>query len=104
MGRTYHNTRWSEGSRSGWEFLRDGAHFCGLLYDGTQQWATRREAGTSSVSPRIPHRQKNLVTVAEYAKFIQVKGPVGPNGEMYLDVEDPDTLIHRRGEQDRDLP
>ena len=40
---------------------------------------------------------KNLVTVAEYAKFIQVKGPVGPNGEMYLDVEDPDTLIHRRG-------
>ena len=40
---------------------------------------------------------KNLVTVAEYAKFIQVKGPVGPNTEMYLDVEDPDTLIHRRG-------
>ena len=39
---------------------------------------------------------KNLVAVAEYAKFIQAKGPVGPNGEMYLDVEDPDTLIHRR--------
>lgn len=40
---------------------------------------------------------KNLVTAAKYARFIQRKGPVGPKGEMYLDVEDPDSLIHVRG-------
>lgn len=37
---------------------------------------------------------KNLVAVGEYAKFIRVKGPLGPRGEMYLDVEDPDARIH----------
>ncbi len=37
---------------------------------------------------------KNLVTVAEYSKFIRAKGPMGPRGEMYLDVEDPDARIH----------
>jgi iron(II)-dependent oxidoreductase len=38
----------------------------------------------------------NLVTVAEYAKFIRAKGPLGPKGEMYLDVNDPDARIHLR--------
>ncbi len=41
---------------------------------------------------------RNLVTVADYAKFIQEKGPTGPQGEMYLDVEDPDALIYRQKE------
>ncbi|MCH6545189.1 MAG: SUMF1/EgtB/PvdO family nonheme iron enzyme [Deltaproteobacteria bacterium] len=41
---------------------------------------------------------RNLVTVADYAKFIQAKGPSGPQGEMYLDVEDPDALIYRQKE------
>ena len=36
---------------------------------------------------------RNLVTWAEYARFIQAKGPSGPKGEMYLDVEDPDNRI-----------
>lgn len=40
---------------------------------------------------------RNLVTIAEYAKFIQAKGPLGPKGEMYLDVADPDNRIHRIG-------
>ena len=41
---------------------------------------------------------KNLVTVVDYAKFIQAKGPSGPQGEMYLDVEDPDALIYQQKE------
>ena len=39
---------------------------------------------------------RNLVTAREYAKFIQEKGPTGPKGEMYLDVADPDVLVHNR--------
>lgn len=38
---------------------------------------------------------KNLVTIGAYSKFIQAKGPVGPKGEMYLDVGDSDNRIHR---------
>ncbi len=38
---------------------------------------------------------RNLVTVAEFAAFMQVKGPEGPHGEMYLDVQDTDNRIHR---------
>ena len=34
--------------------------------------------------------------MAQYAKFIQAKGPIGPNGECILDVADPDALIHQR--------
>ncbi len=41
---------------------------------------------------------KNLVTVADYAKFIHTKGPSGSQGEMYLDVEDPDALIYQQKE------
>jgi len=41
---------------------------------------------------------KNLVTIAQYAKFVEAKGPVGPEGEMYLDVGDPDNRIHRVGQ------
>lgn len=41
---------------------------------------------------------RNLVTVAEYAKFIRAKGPVGPKGEMYLDVADPDNVILKSSE------
>jgi iron(II)-dependent oxidoreductase len=39
---------------------------------------------------------RNLVTVAEFAPFVQAKGPTGPQGEMYLDVHDPDTRIQQR--------
>ena len=37
---------------------------------------------------------RNLVTMKEYARFIQAKGPVGPKGEQYLDVGDDDNRIH----------
>jgi len=39
---------------------------------------------------------RNLITMAQYARFVQAKGPLGPKGEMYLDVDDPDNRIHNR--------
>ena len=56
---------------------------------------------TGPVSERPAHKlflpafyiDKNLVTAEKYAKFIRAKGPAGPNGEMYLDVADPDALV-----------
>ena len=39
---------------------------------------------------------RQLVTMAEFATFIQAKGPNGPQGEMYLDVHDPDNRIHQQ--------
>ena len=41
---------------------------------------------------------RNLVTVEQYARFIRAKGPVGPKGEMYLDVADDDNRIHPVGD------
>ena len=39
---------------------------------------------------------RNLVTVVEFTAFVQAKGPSGPQGEMYLDVHDPDNRIQQR--------
>ena len=39
---------------------------------------------------------RNLVTVGDFVLFVQAKGVVGPHGEMYLDVRDPDNRIHQR--------
>lgn len=44
------------------------------------------------------HIDRNLVTMKEYARFIQAKGHVGPKGEMYLDVADDDNRIHPVGD------
>ena len=41
---------------------------------------------------------RNLVTWADYLPFIQEKGPTGPQGEMYLDADDPDAKIVQRGD------
>jgi iron(II)-dependent oxidoreductase len=78
--------------------------FSGMVLIPAGTFAMGRDDGPPDEKPA--HRlflpafriDKNLVTAAEYAKFIQAKGPVGPNGEMYLDVEDPDAFIHRRGD------
>lgn len=40
---------------------------------------------------------RDLVTTAEFAPFVQAKGTEGPQGEMYLDVHDPDNRVHPRG-------
>ena len=44
---------------------------------------------------RLPafYIDKNLVTWADYAKFIDKKGPEGPKREVYLDFYDEDTRI-----------
>jgi len=39
---------------------------------------------------------RNLTTVGEFAAFVQAKGPTGPQGEMYLDVQDPDNRIRQQ--------
>jgi formylglycine-generating enzyme required for sulfatase activity len=39
---------------------------------------------------------RNMVTVVEFTTFVQAKGPTGPQGEMYLDVHDPDNRIQQR--------
>jgi iron(II)-dependent oxidoreductase len=39
---------------------------------------------------------RNLTTVGEFVVFVQAKGPTGPQGEMYLDVQDPDNRIRQR--------
>ena len=41
---------------------------------------------------------RNLVTIEQYARFIRARGPVGPKGEMYLDVADDDNRIHPAGD------
>jgi iron(II)-dependent oxidoreductase len=40
---------------------------------------------------------RDLVTVEQYARFVQAKGTEGSGGEMYLDVYDEDNRIHPRG-------
>lgn len=38
---------------------------------------------------------RDLITVAQFTVFVQAKGPQGSQGEMYLDVHDPDNRIHQ---------
>lgn len=38
---------------------------------------------------------RNLITVAAFAQFVQVHGTAGPGGELYLDVSDADNRIHQ---------
>jgi formylglycine-generating enzyme required for sulfatase activity len=43
------------------------------------------------------YTDRNMVTVVEFTAFVQAKGPTGPHGEMYLDVQDPDNRIQQQG-------
>jgi len=82
---------------------RPGGKFAGMILIPAGPFFMGRDDGPDEEKPR--HRvflpafyiDRNLVTVAEYAEFIRLKGPTGPKGEMYLDVEDPDARIHERG-------
>ena len=51
------------------------------------------------IRPFLPtfYIDRNLVTMAEFATFVQAKGPTGPQGEMYLDVQVPDNRIQSPG-------
>ena len=81
----------------------DGRH-AGMVLIPAGEFTMGREGGPPGEAPA--HKvflpaffiDRNLVTMKHYAKFIRAKGPVGPNGEQYLDVADEDNRIHRVGD------
>lgn len=81
----------------------DGRH-AGMVLIPAGEFTMGREGGPPGEGPA--HKvflptffiDRNLVTMKRYAKFIQAKGPIGPKGEMYLDVADEDNRIHRVGD------
>ena len=80
-----------------------GGKFAGMVIIPAGEFTMGRDSGPKDETPAhklflpVFYIDRNLVTAREYAKFIQEKGPTGPNGEMYLDVADPDALVHNRG-------
>ena len=79
-----------------------GGKFAGMVLIPAGEFTIGRDGGPKNETPAhklfLPafHIDRNLVTARDYAKFIQEKGPIGPKGEMYLDVPDPDVLVHNR--------
>ena len=77
----------------------EGKH-AGMVLIPAGEFTMGRDGGPPEEAPAhklfLPafHIDRNLVTMKEYAKFIQAKGPVGPNGEQYLDIADEDNRIH----------
>ncbi len=80
-----------------------GGKFAGMVIIPAGEFTMGRDNGPADEAPGhklfLPafYIDRNLVTAREYAKFIQEKGPVGPKGEMYLDVADPDALVYNQG-------
>ena len=78
-----------------------GGPYAGMILIPAGPFTMGRDGGPEEEGPAhevfLPsfYIDKNLVTVAEYVKLIRAKGPYGPRGEMYLDVEDPDARIHQ---------
>lgn len=79
-----------------------GGKFAGMVNIPAGEFTMGRDGGPKNEAPAhklfLPafYIDRNLVSAREYAKFIQEKGPTGPKGEMYLDVADPDVLVHNR--------
>lgn len=79
-----------------------GGKFAGMVNIPAGEFTMGRDGGPNNEAPAhklfLPafYIDRNLVSAREYAKFIQEKGPTGPKGEMYLDVADPDVLVHNR--------
>jgi iron(II)-dependent oxidoreductase len=79
-----------------------GGKFAGMVMIPAGEFTMGRDSGPKDETPAhklfLPdfYIDRNLVTARDYAKFIQEKGPTGPKGEMYLDVADPDALVHNR--------
>ena len=82
----------------------DGKH-AGMVLIPAGEFTMGRDGGPSEEGPAhklfLPafHIDRNLVTMKEYARFIQAKGPVGPRGEQYLDLADEDNRIHLIGDR-----
>ena len=75
------------GSRSGMVLIPAGPFLMG------RNGGPPQEGPAHEVHLPAFYIDRNLVTWAEYARFIQAKGPSGPKGEMYLDVEDRKSVV-----------
>lgn len=80
-----------------------GGRYAGMVLIPAGPFTMGRDDGPPEEAPAhrvtLPayYMDRNLVTWADYLGFIQKKGPAGPNGEMYLDVHDPDAKIRQQG-------
>ena len=78
---------------------QESTPFAGMVEVPGGQFIMGRDGGPANEQPAhqmfLPtfYIDRNLVTMAEFATFVQAKGPTGPQGEMYLDVQDPDNRI-----------
>ncbi len=83
-------------------FAQEGDPLAGMVAIPGGPFIMGRDDGPAHEKPA--HRvflptfyiDRDLVTVADFATFVQAKGTVGPHGEMYLDVYDPDNRLHQR--------
>ena len=82
---------------------QQGNPFAGMVVVPGGTFIMGRDNGPADEQPA--HRiflptfyiDRDLVTTAEFAPFVQAKGTEGPHGEMYLDVHDFDNRLHPRG-------
>ena len=81
---------------------QESSPFAGMVEVPGGQFIMGRDGGPANEQPAhqmfLPtfYIDRNLVTIAEFATFVQAKGPTGPQGEMYLDVRDPDNRIQHQ--------
>ena len=81
---------------------QESTPFAGMVEVPGGQFIMGRDGGPANEQPAhqtfLPtfYIDRNLVTMAEFATFVQAKGPTGPQGEMYLDVQDPDNRIQQQ--------
>ncbi len=86
--------------RTAW--AQENSPFAGMVAIPGGPFLMGRDSGPADEQPA--HRislptfyiDRNLVTVAEFATFVQANGTEGPHGELYLDVYDPDNRLHQR--------
>jgi iron(II)-dependent oxidoreductase len=82
--------------------VQENSPYVGMVEIPGGQFSMGRDDGPANEQPAhqtfLPtfYIDRNLITVVEFATFVQARGPTGPQGEMYLDVHDPDTRIRQR--------
>lgn len=75
--------------------------FAGMVAIPGGMFTMGRDDGPASEQPAhqvfLPtfYIDRDLVTVAAFAQFVQIHGTEGPGGELYLDVMDADNRIHQ---------
>jgi formylglycine-generating enzyme required for sulfatase activity len=93
---------WSSVMRSQAALAQEDAPLAGMVEIPGGLFTLGRDDGPADEKPAhqivLPtfYIDRDLVTLAQFALFVQAKGPQGPQGEMYLDVHDPDNRISQR--------